>query len=206
MGFGFFHCSRTNFCRAVPNLSVSIRIFFIAVCNACAHTRNLVKPRAEGNVYVYGTRGPSIRRQPEENRNMGRPGPSFSRGTLGSLGEELWGLLGSGTGLGLGVGAGYLRGGGAHAHRAGAGGLTARGGGTIRAPSGSHLDALVHPALVALVDRRRRPALAPRPPPTCAPICAYRTSRVMRHSEKICKSPGFTECVIQVNIMTLTWS
>ena len=30
-GFGFVHQSRTIFCRAVPNLSITIRNFFIAV-------------------------------------------------------------------------------------------------------------------------------------------------------------------------------
>ena len=30
-GFGFVHRSRTIFCRAVPNLSITIRNFFIAV-------------------------------------------------------------------------------------------------------------------------------------------------------------------------------
>jgi hypothetical protein len=30
-GFGFVHHSRTIFCRAVPNLSITIRNFFIAV-------------------------------------------------------------------------------------------------------------------------------------------------------------------------------
>jgi hypothetical protein len=30
-GYGFVHHSRTSFCRAVPNLSITIRNFFIAV-------------------------------------------------------------------------------------------------------------------------------------------------------------------------------
>jgi hypothetical protein len=30
-GFGFVHCSRTSFCRAVPNPNITIRNFFIAV-------------------------------------------------------------------------------------------------------------------------------------------------------------------------------
>ena len=33
-GFGFVHHSRTVFCRTVPNLSITIRNFFIAVRHA----------------------------------------------------------------------------------------------------------------------------------------------------------------------------
>ena len=39
-GFGFVHHSRTLFCRAVPNLSITIRNFFIAV-------RRRLSPRCE---------------------------------------------------------------------------------------------------------------------------------------------------------------
>ena len=35
-GFGFFHHSRTVFCRAVPNANLTIRNFFVAVPQAAA--------------------------------------------------------------------------------------------------------------------------------------------------------------------------
>jgi hypothetical protein len=43
-GFGFVHRSRTLFCRAVPNLSITIRNFFIAVPLRSAHPAALLEP------------------------------------------------------------------------------------------------------------------------------------------------------------------
>jgi hypothetical protein len=41
-GFGCVHHSRTVFCRAVPNLNITIRNFFIAVRLTCSRTATVV--------------------------------------------------------------------------------------------------------------------------------------------------------------------
>jgi hypothetical protein len=51
-GFGFVHHSRTLFCRAVPNLSITIRNFFIAVL---AWKRS--PPRAPSGAGALGSAG-----------------------------------------------------------------------------------------------------------------------------------------------------
>jgi hypothetical protein len=52
-GFGFVHRSRTIFCRAVPNLSITIRNFFVAVCTSAA---SLTDPSGD----TYRARCPGV--------------------------------------------------------------------------------------------------------------------------------------------------
>jgi hypothetical protein len=67
-GFGFVHHSRTLFCRAVPNLSITIRNFFIAVGRtARGHWR--------GHCELDG----QLRRQPPGARRAARGGAAAAR-------------------------------------------------------------------------------------------------------------------------------
>jgi hypothetical protein len=66
-GFGFVHRSRTIFCRAVPNLSITIRNFFIAVCHGLgAHAFLPASPVGCAlSLRPHGTRGGGGRLMPD---------------------------------------------------------------------------------------------------------------------------------------------